>query len=115
MVKSVSSVSHRGLSDWVIQRLSAVYMAIFSVAVFAYLACHSNMTYADWHDLFGNPAMKVFSLLFLLALMFHAWIGVWTIFTDYVKPFVLRAILNCLVLLVLAVSFLWGVLVLWSV
>lgn len=114
MVKSVLSVNHQGLRDWVIQRLSAVYMAIYFISLIAYIVCSPSLTFAAWHGLFTHPAMQVFTILFLLALMFHAWIGVWTIFTDYVKPFVLRCILNSLVLLILAASFVWGALILWS-
>ena len=53
--------------------------------------------------------MKVATVLFILSLLFHAWIGIWTIFTDYVKPYVLRAVLNVLVLLMLAACFFWGI------
>jgi succinate dehydrogenase / fumarate reductase membrane anchor subunit len=115
MVKSVLSVSHQGLRDWVIQRLSAIIMAVYSIGLIGYILCHKGLSFAEWHSLFSQQWMKVATILFILSLMLHAWIGIWTIFTDYVKPFVLRSILNFFVLLMLIACFFWGVLILWSV
>lgn len=115
MVKSVLGVSHQGLRDWVIQRLSAIFMAIYSIALIGYIVLHPDLSYAEWHNLFASSWMKVASILFILALLFHAWIGVWTIFTDYIKCYVIRATLNVLVLLMLFACFFWGILILWSV
>lgn len=115
MVKSVLSVSHQGLRDWVIQRTSAIIMAVYSIILIFYVLFHPGLSFAQWHQLFASQWMKVFTILFILSLLFHAWIGLWTIFTDYVKPFVLRSILNFFVLLMLIACFFWGVLILWSV
>lgn len=115
MVKSVLSVSHRGLRDWVIQRVSAIVMAILSVVFAAYLVTRTDFSYAEWHTLFTYTAVKIVTIFFLLAMCFHAWIGMWTIFTDYIKPFVLRAVMHLLVLSTLIACFIWGVMILWSV
>ena len=34
--------------------------------------------------------MKIFSLAALVSICAHAWIGMWTLSTDYLKPVVLR-------------------------
>ena len=115
MVKSVLSVSHQGLRDWAIQRVSAIIMAVYSLALITYLIFHPGLAYSEWRAIFAMTSIKVATILFLLSLMFHAWIGMWTIFTDYVKPFVIRAILNVLVLIMLFGCFIWGILILWSV
>lgn len=115
MVKSILSVTHQGLRDWVIQRVSAILMAIYSIFMLTYLVCHPGLSFTDWHDLFAQTGMKIASVIFLVCILFHAWIGVWTIFTDYVKPFLIRAILNILVLLTLSACFIWGIMILWSV
>lgn len=114
MVKSVLGVNHQGLRDWMIQRVSAIIMAVYTIAFFSYLVTH-HISYIGWRDLFTPVWMKIATILFLLSLMFHAWIGVWTIFTDYVKPFVVRAILDVLVLLTLSACFIWALMILWSV
>lgn len=115
MVKSVLGVNHQGLSDWVIQRISAIFMSIYSIGFVIYLLSHSELSFAEWHHLFSQAWVKGVTILFILSIIFHAWIGMWTIFTDYIKPFVLRCILHAIVLLILAASFLWGVTILWSV
>lgn len=115
MVKSVLSVSHKGLREWIIQRASAIYMAVFSIIFISWLICHPGLSFADWHGLFAQQWMKVFTILFIFALLWHAWLGMWTIFTDYVKPFVIRVTLNFLVILMLIACLVWGVLILWSV
>jgi len=114
MVKSVLGVNHQGLRDWVIQRVSAIFMAVYSVALVLYLT-HSSLSFAEWHSLFSQVWMKIVTILFLVALLWHAWIGVWTIFTDYIKSFVIRSFLNFFVLLMLFACFIWGLLILWSV
>lgn len=115
MVKTVLSVAHLGLRDWVIQRVSAIVMAVYSIALICYIVLHSDLSYAEWHGLFSLSWVKVATILFILSMLSHAWIGVWTIFTDYIKCYVLRCILNVAVLLMLAACFFWGVLILWSV
>ena len=115
MVKSVLGVSHQGTRDWMIQRASAIFMAIYSLGLIINFMLFQELTYIEWHSLFAQGWMKIFTILFISGLLFHAWIGMWTIFTDYVKPFVIRLILNALVLLMLVACFIWGVMILWSV
>jgi succinate dehydrogenase / fumarate reductase membrane anchor subunit len=115
MVKSVLGVNHQGLRDWIVQRVSAVVMAVYSIALISYLVFNPELSFAEWHTLFSIIWVKVATLLFLLCLLWHAWIGMWTIFTDYVKPFVIRGMLHVLVLLMLVACFIWGLMILWSV
>jgi succinate dehydrogenase / fumarate reductase membrane anchor subunit len=105
----------RGLRDWIIQRVSAIFMAVYSLGLVIYVLCHPALSFAEWHGFFAQQWVKVFTMIFILGLVLHAWIGIWTIFTDYVKPLVIRSILNIFVLLMLFACFFWGVLILWSV
>lgn len=115
MVKSVLSVAHEGLRDWVIQRVSAIAMAIYSISLIIYVVTTPGISFAEWHGLFSQVWMKVATILVLVCLLFHAWIGMWTIYTDYVKPWVIRCVLNTLTIFALAACFLWGLMILWSV
>ena len=115
MVKSVLGVQHQGLRDWAFQRISAIIMTIYSLFLIGYILFHAELSFAEWHSLFAHNGMKIATLLFITSLLFHAWVGMWTIFTDYIKPFVIRSVLNLLVLLMLAACFFWGILILWSV
>ncbi|OGT42982.1 MAG: succinate dehydrogenase, hydrophobic membrane anchor protein [Gammaproteobacteria bacterium RIFCSPHIGHO2_12_FULL_37_34] len=115
MVKSVLGEHHQGLREWVIQRVSAILIAIYIIAMMFYFVMKPNLSYAEWHYLFSRDWMKIATLLFIASLLFHAWVGMWTIFTDYVKPYVIRCLLNLFVFLMLVTCFLWGMLILWSV
>jgi succinate dehydrogenase / fumarate reductase membrane anchor subunit len=115
MVKSVLGVNHKGLTDWLIQRVSAVVMVIYSVGLFIFLFNHADLAFYDWHGLFAHLWMKVASLLVLLSLMYHAWIGMWSVLTDYVKPYVLSLTLHVVIFLSLIAFFIEGALILWSV
>jgi succinate dehydrogenase / fumarate reductase membrane anchor subunit len=35
---------------------------------------------------FSSAFTKVFTLLALVSILIHAWIGMWQVLTDYVKP-----------------------------
>ncbi|MBV9576191.1 MAG: succinate dehydrogenase, hydrophobic membrane anchor protein [Gammaproteobacteria bacterium] len=115
MVKSVLGAHHQGLREWIIQRISAIMMAVFSIAFVIYIVFHPDLSYAEWHNLFSLQWVKISTILFITALLYHAWIGMWTIFTDYIKSYVLRSILNFFVLLMLFACFFWALLILWSV
>lgn len=114
MVKSVSSFSRNGLRDFLLQRLSAVYIAFFLVALLAYIFSHDVSDYYAWHKLFQNTVMRVSSVLFLLSLMIHTQIGLWSVMTDYVKDVFTRLLFLSLTFLVLLSSLIWGVIILWS-
>ncbi|HLB43402.1 MAG TPA: succinate dehydrogenase, hydrophobic membrane anchor protein [Gammaproteobacteria bacterium] len=115
MVKSVLGVSHRGLREWVIQRISAILMALYVIGMTVYIVMHPDLSYTEWHYLFSRDGMKIATLLFIISLLFHAWVGMWTVLTDYVQPYVLRGILSLFVFLMLVTCLLWGMLILWSV
>lgn len=114
MVKTVLSTSHSGLREWKIQRITAIYMAIFSVWFIGYLVCHPGISFAEWHSFYSHQLVKVGTILFIASILYHAWIGMWTIFTDYVKSFVIRCALEFLMLLMLLACLAWGFLILWS-
>jgi succinate dehydrogenase / fumarate reductase membrane anchor subunit len=115
MVKSVLSVAHEGLRDWIVQRVSALMMAVYSIGLVIYVVSNPELSFAEWHGIFAETWVKVATLLFVLALAFHAWIGMWTIFTDYVKNFVVRAVLSLATILMLTACFFWAFMILWSV
>jgi succinate dehydrogenase / fumarate reductase membrane anchor subunit len=114
MVSNVTSLTNNGLRDWLIQRVSAVVLAVYFIFLFVYLCLHPQLTYVEWENLFANPVMKTGTLLALLSLLVHAWIGIWTVTTDYLKSMPLRITIQMLVLLGLLGLFFWGILILWG-
>lgn len=113
MVKRIVVGAHYGLRDWIGQRASAVYMAIYT-AIFAIAALTlPEMSYEAWSGLFSGGLMRFLTFLFFLALFYHAWIGVRDIFMDYIKPTGLRLALHVVVLFLLFGYAGWAAQILW--
>lgn len=114
MVENVTSLTSNGMRDWLIQRITAVILGMYVLFLVVYLFCHSPLTYADWHALFTSTSMRIFSFLALLSMVYHTWIGLWTVFTDYIKCYCLRLLLQVAVVIALLSYLVWGVSILWG-
>jgi succinate dehydrogenase / fumarate reductase membrane anchor subunit len=114
MVNNVTSLTGNGLKDWLIQRVSAVYFAAFSLFIIGFLMIHPKLSYAQWHSLFSNIWVQVAFIIALVTLSLHAWIGIWTVTTDYIKSACLRVSVQMLVVLWLLGQFIWGIMILWG-
>jgi succinate dehydrogenase / fumarate reductase membrane anchor subunit len=128
MVKAVTSFGRSGLSDWLIQRVSAVIITAYLAWLLFELACGS-MTYEAWAGLFQLTCIRVFSTLALFSVVAHSWIGAWSILTDYVTPrffrlelgieigqkaVVLRLLLEVFTVLLMLVFLIWGLAIIWG-
>jgi succinate dehydrogenase / fumarate reductase membrane anchor subunit len=115
MVNRAVIGAHYGLRDWLAQRLTAIVMALYTVLFISVLIAAPKLDYAAWRGLFAPQWMKFATLLFLLSLYLHAWIGVRNIFMDYVKNGGLRLALYAVVIAALVVYAGWSVQILWSI
>lgn len=79
-----------GLRAWVLQRVSAIYLALFFLYLIAQWMAAPPADYAAWRAWIGHPVMNVASLLFVAAVLLHAWVGLRDILIDYVHPTALR-------------------------
>ena len=104
-----------GLRPWLMQRLSAVYMAGFLLFVLASLTSASAMSFDAWRGWVGRPLVNAAMALFVLALLVHAWVGTRDVIMDYVKPVALRFPLLVLFALIFLISLFWSLRVLFSV
>jgi succinate dehydrogenase / fumarate reductase membrane anchor subunit len=107
--------AHRGLNLWLMQRASAVVMALYLPGFLVYALMAGPLDYAAWHGLFLPLAAKVSSLLFVGALLVHAWIGLREIFIDYVHPMTLRLPLLFLFGVLYLGCLAWAADILWGV
>ncbi len=114
-MKSATIFSTPGLQDWMLQRISALILGLYSLFLLGYLLMHHPLHYHTWHALFLHEWMRIFSLFALLSLLLHAWIGLWTITTDYLKAGWLRRFAQISILAMLVNNFLWGIAILWGV
>jgi succinate dehydrogenase / fumarate reductase membrane anchor subunit len=107
--------AHYGLRDWLAQRVTAVVMALYTLLFLLILIGAPKLDFPGWRQLFAPQWMKLATLLFLLNLYFHAWVGVRNIFMDYVKSSGLRLTLYVIVIAALVVYAGWSVQILWSI
>ena len=121
MVTNVTSFGRSGLSDFVVQRVSAVIIGLYMLCVVAWFLVNPDAGFADVQRYFHNIFMQVFSTLTLLATAAHAWIGMWTIGTDYIRghyfgrhAIVFRLTYQFGCLLALSIYVLWGLSIFWS-
>ena len=114
MVNNVTSLTGNGLKDWLIQRVTAVYFAVYTIFLFVFLLLHPNLNFAQWHELFANHVFQIATAIGLLALSLHAWVGIWTVTTDYIKCTAIRLSVQLLVVLWLLSQFIWGLMIVWG-
>ena len=106
--------AHYGWRDWLAQRVTAVVMALYTVLLLGLLLWFGGLDYASWKFAFGNDAFRVATFVFMVALLWHAWVGVRNILMDYVKPAYVRLTLQVLVIAVLVGYAGWTIQVLWG-
>jgi len=107
--------AHYGLRDWLIQRVTAVVLIGFLLLVAASLVVAGRLDYDAWSGVFAPVPMKLATVIAVLALCYHAWIGVRDIWMDYVKPAGVRLALHVGTILWLLYCMVWTVQILWSV
>jgi succinate dehydrogenase / fumarate reductase membrane anchor subunit len=114
MVERTVVGAHYGLRDWLAQRVTAVIMALYSGLFIVLLISRRGIDFAAWRSIFDPQWMKLATLLFLLSLYYHAWVGVRNIFMDYIKPTGLRLTLHVATIVWLVVCGVWSVQILWG-
>lgn len=114
MVNRVVVGAHYGVRDWLIQRITAAVMALYCVLLAGYLLLQPHLDYDVWTGLFSSQLMRSFTLLFLLSLYYHAWIGMRNIVMDYVRRDGMRLLIHVAVILVLLLYTIWSVQILWG-
>lgn len=121
MVVQVTSISRNGVSDWIVQRVSAVVLAAYTLCVLGFVLMNPGLDYETWSGYYALTAMKVFTMLALLATAAHAWVGMWTIGSDYLQEHTLgagatrlRFIYQIGSILIILAYLIWGINILWG-
>ena len=120
-IKSATGLTGSGSRDWIVQRISAVVLAVYSVVMLGFFLTHGNVGFVEWSAFMTSLPMRLFSLVAILALAGHAWVGMWTVFTDYIttskmgpKASGLRLVLQSLMIIAIFVYVFWGILIFWG-
>ncbi len=122
MVTSVMGLSRSGVTDFVIQRVTAIIIAAYMFCVLGFFVVNAEVTHADLVAWFSGPIMRIFTTLAVLSTAAHAWIGMWTVGTDYIREHyfgahatVFRFIYLLGSILVLFVYVLWALMIFWGI
>ena len=88
--------SSAGLRTWLLQRLSATYIALF-IIVFGVRVIEiwgaEPLTYEVWRTWVSHPVTNIALILFIFALLLHAWVGIRDVIMDYINSVPLRYVL----------------------
>ena len=122
MVKSLTSLSSSGISNWMLQRVSALIMTAYLIFMVAYFFVNPSPSYDQWLTLHSTLAMRIFSLLTIFSIATHAWIGVWCVLTDYItvrligpKATPIRMFLQLTMIAAILFYVVWAIDILWGI
>ena len=102
----------KGLIIWNFQRYSSVFILIYLVYIVGFIFS-KDFNFFSWSDFFLSFEMRIYTSIVFLTIMIHAFIGLWTVGTDYLtkrtlgflnKPFsnkadIFRKIYSCIYVL----------------
>ena len=105
--------AHYGFRDWLSQRVTAVLMALFTLAVIVQVLLPGATGYDKWAGIFSAQWMKVLTFVVIVSLLFHVWVGMRDVWMDYVKPVAIRLALQVFTIVWLVGCAGWSIQVLW--
>ena len=114
MLNMTTAFGRNGLQDWLIQRISAAILGAYTFTLFIFWVFFARESVFAWGDFLSSSIMSYATLLAMLSVLLHAWIGMWIIFTDYIKIAVLRLVAQIFVYCLLLFYFIWTIQVLWG-
>jgi succinate dehydrogenase / fumarate reductase, membrane anchor subunit len=97
-----------GLMAWLVQRVTAVYLALFLTYLLLHFTLAPPIDHAALRDWAADPLVALGLLLLIPVLLAHAWVGIRDVLMDYVQPLGARLILMTLLALCLIASGLWA-------
>ncbi|GAA6205825.1 succinate dehydrogenase, hydrophobic membrane anchor protein [Colwellia sp. 1_MG-2023] len=115
MVNNAATVGRSGVHDFILIRTSAIILALYTFYILGFFVTTNEVTYDVWQGFFSGLCTKVFTILALFSLLVHAWIGIWQVLSDYIKPAFLRGALQFIFAVTLLGYLVMGLLTVWGV
>lgn len=104
----------QGYRAWFVQRLSAVYLLASLLFIIGFLFVNPVNSYEAWRSLFYSPITNILILLFFIAVMVHAWIGIRDVVIDYVHFAIVRLLILILLMTSLMSMTIWVTYILFT-
>lgn len=115
MVKREVVGAHYGLRDWLAQRITAFVMAVYSLLMMLVFVRLPVLDFLHWKGVWSLPAIRYSTMLFLLCVYYHVWIGMRDIVMDYIKDAGLRLTLYVIIIGALLCYSVWSIQILWGI
>jgi succinate dehydrogenase / fumarate reductase, membrane anchor subunit len=97
-----------GMRAWLMQRLTALVMAVYSIMLLVRITILQPGIYEEWLSFFQPLWFRIASWLFWICLSLHAWLGVRDVFKDYVPNYDVREVLLKILAVLLSVYIVWA-------
>src|SRR5690554_5754642 len=112
--------AHYGTVDFIVQRVTAVIMIVYTLILFFGYLFTSDMDFNGWRGLFtfsvgALPLGQLLATLAFLSVCWHAWIGMRDLWMDYVRLAGLRLLMQTMTILWLVGTVVYFVKILWSI
>ena len=114
MIGMESSFGRSGVHDWKMQRVSAIFLLLYLIYLTYSVCTLGEFNFANWSAIFAPAWVKVFTLLSVVSISVHAWVGLWTVSTDYLKPPALRNLFQLIILLTCLGFIAWTAMIFWG-
>lgn len=114
MIGMKTSFGRSGIHDWWMQRISAVLMLVYVIVLCYQLIMLEELNFVSWSAMFSTLWMKAFTFLIVVAISVHAWVGLWIVSTDYIKPTGLRNSFQAIVLVICVGIIVWAGMLFWG-
>jgi len=101
-----------GLNAWLLQRVSAVYLLLFIIAIPVLLTLQDVTSYQEWKRFMAHPSLVAAWGLFFISIIGHAWVGIRDVVIDYVHNFKIRMLVMVMLALWLIAMLIWALQVL---
>jgi succinate dehydrogenase / fumarate reductase, membrane anchor subunit len=113
--KRIVTGAHYGVRDWLAQRVTAIVLLLYLGLLLVWLLAVPAVTFDTWAGLFAAGWMKVATMVAMLALIYHTWVGMRDIYMDYLKPTGIRLFAQAATVVVLIGYGFWAIVILGRV
>lgn len=97
----------QGMNAWILQRVSAAYLAIFLIYVLAVFIFSPPTSYHEYKQWLTDPLVSTGILIGFAMIFGHIWVGIRDVFMDYIPSLVIRAIVLILLAFALLACGIW--------
>lgn len=108
----MSGSGSSGLRAWLVQRVSAAYLALYFAALLIGWLTQRPVSFEMWRGALAHPVINIATMLFFIALVMHVWVGMRDVALDYIQSMAWRLAALVVVAITLLVTLVWALRVL---